>query len=124
MALDDEERAVVVATSLLFHAGCTAGSSHFAAFIAADELTAQRELCLCDPDNMTEVFAWLSRNVAKTSSLPVRVGRVLQVVAQGDAVMGEFERGCSEIGSRAAGRLGMSAQVQHSLRHVCETWRG
>lgn len=124
LGVDDEERAAVMATSLLFHAGCTAGSSHFAALIAADELAAQRDMCLCDPGNLAELLGWVRRNVAAGAPLPARLGRVLQFVAQAESAMGEFDRGCSEVGALVAARLGLPHRVQQSLRNVCETWNG
>lgn len=124
MGLDEQERDAVLATSLLFHAGCTAGVSQFAAFIAADELRAQHDLWLCDSDNLSEVLGWARRNVAVGQPIPVRIARVLQFVAQGEATLGEFFRGCYDVGARVAARLGLSAEVQSCLRHVCETWHG
>src|SRR6476659_315725 len=50
------DRVDVYFTTLLVHGGCTAGMAEFAAFIASDELTAQRDLCLCAPENLVEVF--------------------------------------------------------------------
>jgi HD-GYP domain-containing protein (c-di-GMP phosphodiesterase class II)/DNA-binding CsgD family transcriptional regulator len=111
-------------TSLLVHAGCTAGSSDFAAFLASDELSAQKDFCLCDPANMGQLFGWLNRNVAKGKPLPARTLRMLQLISRGEGAFQDIDQGCSEVGSRIATRLGMSEATQLSLYHICETWNG
>jgi HD-GYP domain-containing protein (c-di-GMP phosphodiesterase class II) len=124
LKLSAGERADVFFATLLVHAGCTAGNTELAAFLAADELAAQRELCLCDPRNMVECLAWMRRNVAPTRSLPARVQRVLHMMFQGERFFGNVERGCSDVAARIATRLGMPATTSQALRNVCETWNG
>src|SRR5204863_2306397 len=105
--------------TLLVHAGCTAGNSELAAFLAADELAAQRELCLCDPRNVVECLAWMRRNLVPTAPLPVRAQRMLQMMFQGERIMGDVERGCSDVAARIAARIGMPATTSQALRTVC-----
>jgi hypothetical protein len=62
-------------TSLLLHAGCTAGAAEFAAFLASDELSAQKDFCLCDPNNLSQLFGWMSRG--KNGLPPERCARAL-----------------------------------------------
>src|SRR5437867_2063807 len=50
--LPADQQADVFYTALLLHSGCTAGASDMAAFLLNDELAAQAELCLFDPDNV------------------------------------------------------------------------
>jgi HD-GYP domain-containing protein (c-di-GMP phosphodiesterase class II)/DNA-binding CsgD family transcriptional regulator len=111
-------------TSLLLHAGCTAGAADFAAFLASDELSAQKDFCLCDPNNLGQLFGWMSRNVAKGQPLPARTLRMLQLMSKGEKAFQDIDQGCSEVGSRIAARLGMSEATQLSLYHICETWNG
>jgi HD-GYP domain-containing protein (c-di-GMP phosphodiesterase class II)/DNA-binding CsgD family transcriptional regulator len=111
-------------TSLLVHAGCTAGASEFAAFLAGDELKAQKDLCLCDPANFLDVLSCLRRNVAPGKPLPKRLARMLQVMAQGDSTFNDIFAGSSEVGARIAARMGMSEQTCSSLYNICETWNG
>lgn len=111
-------------TALLVHAGCTAGASEFAAFLASDELSAQKDFCLCDPDNLVQLLGWLQRNVAPGRPLPARTARMFQLLIQGERAMQDVDQGCSEVGSRIAARLGMSEATQKSLYHICETWNG
>jgi HD-GYP domain-containing protein (c-di-GMP phosphodiesterase class II)/DNA-binding CsgD family transcriptional regulator len=111
-------------TSLLVHAGCTAGSAEFAAFLASDELSAQKDFCLCDPDNLGQLFGWMRRNVARGQPLPARTLRMLQMLSKGENAFQDIEQGCSEVGSRIAARLGMSEATQLSLYHICESWKG
>lgn len=111
-------------TALLVHAGCTAGASEFAAFLASDELSAQKDFCLCDPNNLGQLFGWLRRNVAKGRPLPARTLRMLQLISKGEKAFQDIDQGCSEVGSRIASRLGMSEATQLGLYHICETWNG
>lgn len=130
MALADRLRvptaqmADVYYTSLLMHAGCTAGSAEFAAFLASDDLSAQKDFCLCDPNNLGQLFGWLRRNVAKGQPLPARTLRMLQLISKGEKAFQDIDQGCSEVGSRIAARLGMSEATELSLYHICETWNG
>jgi HD-GYP domain-containing protein (c-di-GMP phosphodiesterase class II)/DNA-binding CsgD family transcriptional regulator len=111
-------------TALLVHAGCTAGASEFAAFLAGDELKAQKDLCLCDPANFLDVLSCLRRNVAPGRPLPKRLARMLQVMAQGDNTFNDIFAGSSEVGARIAARMGMSEKTCSSLYNICETWNG
>jgi HD-GYP domain-containing protein (c-di-GMP phosphodiesterase class II)/DNA-binding CsgD family transcriptional regulator len=122
--LSQEEKSAVYFTALLVHAGCTAGSADFAAFLAGDELRAQKDFCLCDPTNMRELFGWLGRNVSPGRALPARTLRMLQLMAGGEKAFKEIDEGCSEVGSRIAARFGLSLDTQKSLYNICETWNG
>ena len=119
-----EQRSDIFYTGLLMHTGCTAGSAHFAAVLAHDEIAAQKDFCLCDANNFTEVLAWMRRNVAPGASLPERVGRMISFMLKGGELMSEMEGGCSDVGGRIAGRLGLSAGTLNSLHNICETWSG
>ncbi|MBI2171839.1 MAG: HD domain-containing protein [Chloroflexi bacterium] len=124
MGLDAPSQADVFYTSLLVHAGCTAGAPQFAAFVASDDLLAQRELCLCDPTNTMDILRWMRRNVAPGASLPKRLQRVFYLMTHEAEFSSEFDGGSSDVGSRIAKRLGMPDAVQESLYHICETWSG
>jgi HD-GYP domain-containing protein (c-di-GMP phosphodiesterase class II) len=124
MALSESARADVYLTTLLFQGGCTAGVAELAAFIASDELAAQRDLCLCDPQNTVEILGWMKRNVAVGAPLPTRMQRVLQMLFQGERMMANMEGGCVDVGTRIAERLAMPAGTVAALRAICETWNG
>ena len=111
-------------TALLVHAGCTAGAAECAAFLASDELSAQKDFCLCDPSNMGQLFGWMRRNVAKGQPLPARAMRMLQLMSKGEQCFQDVDQGCSEVGSRIASRLGLTDAAQLGLYHICESWSG
>jgi HD-GYP domain-containing protein (c-di-GMP phosphodiesterase class II) len=111
-------------TGLLVHAGCTAGAAECAAFIASDELSAQKDFCLCDPANMGQLFGWMRRNVASDQPFPARAIKMLQLIARGEKCFEEVDQGCSEVGSRIALRMGLSDATQKGLFHICESWGG
>jgi HD-GYP domain-containing protein (c-di-GMP phosphodiesterase class II)/DNA-binding CsgD family transcriptional regulator len=124
LRLSEAQKADVYYTALLVHAGCTAGAPDFAAFLASDELRAQKDFCLCDPNNMSQLLGWLWRNVAEGRSAGARGVRMLQLVAQGERAFQDIDLGCSDVGSRIAQRLGMTKETQRSLYQVCESWGG
>jgi len=111
-------------TALLVHAGCTAGAAECAAFLASDELSAQKDFCLCDSNNMGQLFGWMRRNVAKGQPLPARMMRMLQLMSKGEQCFQDVDQGCSEVGSRIASRMGLSEATQLGLYHICESWSG
>ena len=111
-------------TALLVHAGCTAGAAECAAFLASDELSAQKDFCLCDPNNMGQLFGWMRRNVAKGQPLPARMMRMLRLMSKGEQCFQDVDQGCSEVGSRIATRMGLSEATQLGLYHICESWSG
>lgn len=124
LGLPSAQMADVYFTALLVHAGCTAGAAELAAFLASDELSAQKDFCLCDPYDLTQVLAWMGRNVAKERPLPTRALRILRIISKGEKAFQGIDQGCSEIGSRIAVRLGMSEATQLGLYHICESWKG
>jgi HD-GYP domain-containing protein (c-di-GMP phosphodiesterase class II)/DNA-binding CsgD family transcriptional regulator len=111
-------------TALLVHAGCTAGAAEFAAFLASDELSAQKDFCLCDPNNLGQLIGWMRRYVARGQPLPARTLRMLQLMSKGEKAFQDVEQGCSEVGSRIANRLGLSEATQLGLYNICESWNG
>jgi HD-GYP domain-containing protein (c-di-GMP phosphodiesterase class II)/DNA-binding CsgD family transcriptional regulator len=111
-------------TGLLVHAGCTAGAADFAAFLANDDLSAQKDFCLCDPDNFGQMIGWMRRYVARGRPLPARVLRMMQLMSKGENGFQDIEQGCSEVGARIAARLGLTEATQLGLYAICETWNG
>ena len=122
MALSPDARLDVYLTTLLFQGGCTAGVAELAAFIASDELAAQRDLCLCDPQNTVEILGWMKRNVAVRAPLPVRMQRVLQMLFQGERLMANIEGGCST--SARASPSGWACRPERSPRCARSARRG
>lgn len=119
--MSEEERAAAYYAALLVHTGCTAAGAQLAAYVAADELVAQRELCLCDPSSGAELLRWMRRNVAPGAPLPERIRRVLDLLAHEQVFSSEVDGGCSDVGMRLAQRLGLPAEVSQGLFHICET---
>jgi HD-GYP domain-containing protein (c-di-GMP phosphodiesterase class II) len=124
MALPPAQQKDVYFTCLLMHSGCTAGAAQIATFLMADELSAQRDICLCDPDSVAQVMGWLWRHNRPGSALPARLWRFVQAVTQAEQSLAEVETGCSDVGARIAERLGLSQGTRDSLYHICERWNG
>jgi HD-GYP domain-containing protein (c-di-GMP phosphodiesterase class II) len=70
------------------------------------------------------MFGWLIRHIAPEAPMAERARRLIGVLKQSDRAFAEIEFGCSDVGSRIAGRLGMSARTRESLFYICETWNG
>src|SRR5690349_19653755 len=102
-------------TALLVHAGCTAGAAECAGFLASDELSAQKDFCLCTPGSIPQMLGWMTRNVAIGHALPDRVMRMLQLMAKGEKCFEDVDQGCSEVGARIAMRLGLPEETRTSL---------
>jgi len=117
------DRDDVYFTTLLVHGGCTAGMAEFAAFIASDELSAQRDLCLCDPENLAQVMGCMKQNIACGAPLPARASSMLRMTG-GDRMLADVQAGCADVGSRIASRLGLPSGAVTALGCVCETWSG
>ncbi len=124
LKLSLSQQADVYYTSLLMHAGCTAGSPQFAAYLASDELVAQRDLCLCDPYNFREVMGCLWSHASPGSSVSSRGMHFLALLMQGEKAFAEVEHGCSDVGSTIAGRLRLPEATRQSLFQICDTWGG
>ena len=122
--LPADQQADVFYTALLLHSGCTAGASDMAAFLLNDELAAQAELCLFDPDNVVQIMKWMTQNIAPGWPLYLRVVRTLRSMAKGEEMIREMFSGWSDVASLTAARLSMPATTQQSLYSICETWNG
>ena len=57
-----------------------------AAFLLNDELAAQAELCLFDPDNVVQIMKWMTQNIAPGWPLYLRVLRTLRSMAKGEKI--------------------------------------
>jgi HD-GYP domain-containing protein (c-di-GMP phosphodiesterase class II)/DNA-binding CsgD family transcriptional regulator len=124
MGLEGEPRRDVFYTSLLVHAGCTAGVSDFAIFLLCDELALQRDMCLCDPGHEIEALRILFRHAGAGSGPHRRLVSLFRLAAGGEERMREVEAGCSDVGARIAARLGLPAGGIEALANICELWNG
>jgi HD-GYP domain-containing protein (c-di-GMP phosphodiesterase class II) len=122
--LTASEQADVYFTALLMHSGCTAGAADVAAFLQNDDLAAQAELCLFDPDNVLQIMRWMARSVAPGLPLYARLLKTVQAMANGEKVFRDVAVGWSDVASRIAARLGMSEATREGLYYICETWNG
>ena len=77
LKLSSQEQTDAYHTSLLAHAGCTAGASLFAALIYGDDLAAHRDLFLRDPANTMDVLQWMLSYVAAGEPFHIRVHRLI-----------------------------------------------
>jgi HD-GYP domain-containing protein (c-di-GMP phosphodiesterase class II) len=125
LELSPELSAELYYAELLMDVGCTAWTSHLAASILSDEITARREFVyFTDADNPIEVVRWLRDYIAAGAPAHERVRRALNFAVHGKDSVREGFRNTCEVAGRFAQRLGMSEGVQTSLLSVFEQWDG
>ncbi len=124
LGLDGAARSEVYQTSLLIHAGCTAGLSEVAAVLICDELALQRDVCLCDPANEFEMLRVLFKHAGRGRGSTARLRSIARMATGGSNAFHEMEAGCSGVAARIAARLGMRAGTVEALANICEIWNG
>ena len=119
---DDDVRAACYA-ALLHHVGCT-GYAHETARLFGDELVLNVAAGRTNPADRRDVFAtFLPLPTAGRPPLE-RARPALAAITQGDRFGTAYTTAACEVGRDAARRLGLPAEVQRSVYHVYEEWRG
>lgn len=124
LRLPPEEQEAVFYGALLKDTGCTACAAGVAAFFPDDQLVPKLDLMLVDPSSMSELMAWMSRNVSVDARLPARIARLFSFLVQCGPVLREAMLGHCEIAELFARRLGFPAPVQRAVRFQLEWWNG
>jgi HD-GYP domain-containing protein (c-di-GMP phosphodiesterase class II) len=124
LRLGPAEREAVFYGALLKDAGCTACAAGIAAFFLDDQLVPKLDLMLVDPSSMSELMAWMSRNVPVDARLPARIARLFSFLVQCGPVIREAMLGHCEIAELFARRLGFPEHVQRAVRFQLEWWNG
>jgi HD-GYP domain-containing protein (c-di-GMP phosphodiesterase class II) len=122
--LPSEEREAIFYGALLKDVGCTACSAGISAFFPDDELVPRSDFWLIDLTRLTDMIAWLSRNVPLDSQLPSRISKLLSFLVQCGPVMKEGMLGHCEIAELFARRLRFPDYVQRTVRFQFERWDG
>jgi HD-GYP domain-containing protein (c-di-GMP phosphodiesterase class II) len=122
--LPNEEREAIFYGALLKDVGCTACSAGISAFFPDDVLVPRSDFWLIDPTRLTDIIAWLSRNVPQDSQLPSRISKLLSFLIKCGPVMKEGMLGHCEIAELFARRLGFPEYVQNAVRFQFERWDG
>jgi HD-GYP domain-containing protein (c-di-GMP phosphodiesterase class II) len=119
---DDEVRAAFY-TALLHHVGCT-GYAHETARLFGDELALNVAAGRTDPADRRDLLRTFLP-VLTAGRPPLRRARLaVTALARGGRFGTAYATAACEVGREAARRLGLPEQVQRSVYHVYEEWRG
>jgi HD-GYP domain-containing protein (c-di-GMP phosphodiesterase class II) len=110
-------------TSLLMHVGCI-GYAHEAARIFGDELTMTAAAARTDLASPLDVTTTLLPALLRGRPPRTRARLVATTALRGRRHGRAFDTVACEVGSRAARRLQLSAEVQRSIFHADERWDG
>jgi HD-GYP domain-containing protein (c-di-GMP phosphodiesterase class II) len=125
MGLSEEDRLTAYYTALLKDAGCTSWTSELAQIWQTNEIVARRDLILfTDLTSPAALQAWIQKHVAADLPSDAREERWTEVMATMPQIIADAISATAETSARIARRLGMSAAVRRSLRHIFEQWDG
>jgi HD-GYP domain-containing protein (c-di-GMP phosphodiesterase class II) len=119
---DDDVRAAFY-TALLHHVGCT-GYAHETARLFGDELVLNVAAGRTDSADRRDVFATFLPLLTAGRPPLERARLALTALTRGDRYGAAYTTAACEVGRDAARRLGLPAEVQRSVYHVYEEWRG
>jgi HD-GYP domain-containing protein (c-di-GMP phosphodiesterase class II) len=117
------DQVTVYYTGLLHFAGCTAESQIDARFFG-DELAARREMIGVQLGSRRELVTTAAR-VAHSGSPPLsRAAAMARSAAGGMAEFRKWAASHCDVARLLGARMGFSADIQQSLRHLYERWDG
>lgn len=119
---DDEVRAAYY-TALLHHIGCV-GYAHETAMLFQDELVANRAAGRTDAGSALAVVGTFLPILTRGRPPWARLRLLANALTRGSDWGRDFTETACELGRDTAGRLGLPSEVQHSLFHVYDMWRG
>jgi HD-GYP domain-containing protein (c-di-GMP phosphodiesterase class II) len=123
LELSDDDARAAFYTALLHHVGCV-GYAHETARLFGDELAQNVAAGRTNPADRRDAFAtYLPLLTAGRPPLE-RARLALTAVTKGDRFGTAFTTAACEVGRDAARRLRLPAEVQRSVYHVYEEWRG
>jgi HD-GYP domain-containing protein (c-di-GMP phosphodiesterase class II) len=110
-------------TALLQHVGCVA-YAHETARLFGDELVANAAAGRTDPASATDLFTTFLPILTRDRTPADRVRLTLAAVTNGRRWGDGFTATACEVGRESARRLHLPEDVQASLLHVYDLWRG
>jgi HD-GYP domain-containing protein (c-di-GMP phosphodiesterase class II) len=119
---DDDVRAACY-TALLHHVGCT-GYAHETARLLGDELVLNAAAGRTNAADPRDVFATFLPALTHGRPPRERARLALAALARGSRFEAAYTTAACEVGRDAARRLRLPAEVQRSVYHVYEQWRG
>ena len=123
LELPDGEVRAAFYTALLHHVGCV-GYAHETARLFGDELAVSVAAGRTNSVDRRDVFATFLPLLTAGRPPLERARLVLTALARGDRFGTDFTTAACEVGRDAARRLDLPEEVQRSVYHVYEEWRG
>jgi HD-GYP domain-containing protein (c-di-GMP phosphodiesterase class II) len=123
MGLPGDDLLTVYYTGLLHFAGCTADSEIDAGFFG-DELAARPQMMSAFLGSRRELVTTAMRVAHADSGTVARVVAISRSATGGIAEFREWARTHCDVARVLGSRMGLSAAVQESLRHLYERWDG
>jgi HD-GYP domain-containing protein (c-di-GMP phosphodiesterase class II) len=122
LGLDAEARGCLRSTALLRFLGCTADASETAA-VVGDEIGFNAAMAQVVMADNREALPRVLTRVGQGTPALRRVSRVAAVLSDPGGKARSLSAHC-EVGARLGTRIGVPAEVVHSLRHAYERWDG
>lgn len=119
---DTDARATFYA-ALMHHVGCV-GHAHETALLFGDELLANAAAGRTDASSLSDLFTTFLPTLTQGRSALERARLTLTALTQGNRWGSEFTTTACEVGRDSARRLNLPEEVQTSLFHVYDLWRG
>lgn len=123
LALPPADLQATFYTALLHHVGC-AGYAHETAKLFGDELVANQAAGRTDAASLVDLFATFIPTLAQGRPAAVRLQLAFAALTKGGRWGREFTTTACELGRDSARRLQLPEEVQQSLLHVYDMWRG
>jgi HD-GYP domain-containing protein (c-di-GMP phosphodiesterase class II) len=121
--LPDTDVRATFYTALMHHVGCV-GHAHETALLFGDELLANMAAGRTDASSLSDLFATFLPTLTQGRSALERARLTLTALTQGNRWGSEFTTTACEVGRDSARRLNLPEELQTSLFHVYDLWRG
>jgi HD-GYP domain-containing protein (c-di-GMP phosphodiesterase class II) len=123
MELSEDGQVTVFYTGLLHFAGCTAESEIDARFFG-DEMVSRPRMLTVAHGSRFELMSTMMRTAHQDRPPLTRAARMARAAVGGMAEFRKWAASHCDVARILGARMGLSAQVQLSLRHLYERWDG
>jgi HD-GYP domain-containing protein (c-di-GMP phosphodiesterase class II) len=123
MGLSEDDQVTVFYTGVLHFAGCTAESEIDARFFG-DELAARPQMLAAQFGSRRELMAMAARTAHQESAPLTRAAMMARSAVGGIAEFRKWAASHCDVARLLGARMGLSEQIQLSLRHLYERWDG
>jgi HD-GYP domain-containing protein (c-di-GMP phosphodiesterase class II)/DNA-binding CsgD family transcriptional regulator len=123
MELSEDDQVTVFYTGLLHFAGCTAESEIDARFFG-DEMVSRPRMLTVAHGSRLELIAAAMRTAHRDSPPLTRAAMMARAAFGGIAEFRRWAASHCDVARLLGSRMGLSGQIQRSLRHLYERWDG